>query len=149
MARERIGDLQGGKKVVPDGGYKFQVKGFRIKDANAGPLVIVDVMVVGPVHQAEFFGKHTELAFSTAGVALKPWLLAMGMSEDDKIEKGDKDELESILNTHCKGRIIFAEVLKVERDGYDNNQVDKPWVNVNAAELAPDDYSKGDDSVPF
>lgn len=148
--KKRIGDLKGGRNVIPTGSYKLKVCDFRVVDANAGPLIIVDVMVVGPEHQKELFGQHTELAFSTAGVGLKPWLMAMGMSEDDSIELDNKGELERTLILHCKDSIIFAEVEKVRKGDYDNNIVDKPWSNVGPSQLGNEDYSTpGMSDIPY
>lgn len=147
--RRKVSSLEGGRNVIETGAYKLEVCDFKITDGNKGPYVVVDVMVVGPEHQKEHYGKHAELGFSTVGVALKPWLLAMGMSEDDDIELDDKDELESILRTHCKGKIIFAEVEKIQRGEFWNNTVEKPWANVYTAELSDGDYQEGGGGVPF
>ena len=147
--RKRVGDLKGGRSVIPEGDYKLKVCDFQIKDGKAGPYVVVDLMVVGPAHQTELFGQHTEIGFSTVGVALKPWLLALGMSEDDSIELEDKDELESILRTHCKDSIIFAEVTKTKQGEYENNTIEKPWVNVSASELGANDYDAPTDGPNF
>lgn len=147
--RKRVGDLKGGRSVIPEGDYKLKVCDFQIKDGKAGPYVVVDLMVVGPAHQTELFGQHTEIGFSTVGVALKPWLLAMGMSEDDSVELEDKDELESILRTHCRDSIIFAVVTKSKKGEYENNEVEKPWVNVSASELSPSDYDAPTDGPNF
>lgn len=151
--KKKVGNLKGGRNVIPDGAYKLKCCDFQIKHAPAGPYVVVDVMVVGPEHQQAFFGQHTEIGFSMAGAGVKPWLVAMGMKEEDEIEMDDKNELESILRTHCKGRIVMAEVIKIKNtQGYENNTIDKPWINIGASELSKGDYegeATTSDAIPF
>ena len=154
MQNKPLRDYKGGKSTIPTGDYKLQASDFKVieKEGLAGLLVVVDLMVIGPPHQKEFYGKHTEIAFSMAesaeGVA-KSFLIAMGCTEDDTPPRNSAEELENFLRRKCKKNIVMATVtLGKDRTGqYDQNSIDKPWENIGASVKSEGDY--GDDGIPF
>ena len=149
----KVRNLKGGKNVIPSGEYKLQAKDFKGVNAPAGPLAVIDFMVVGPMYQKALFGQHTELAFSTAAEGvMKAWLLALGVSEDEELPDSifkDTESLENWLRVNCKDAVVFAKVEKTKdkTKQYDNNQVDKPWDNVHSTELGEGDYKE--ETLPF
>jgi hypothetical protein len=116
--------------------------------------VIVDVMVVGPSLQQAYFGRHIELAFSTAKGVAGAWLVAMGMDEEDEVPDDfgtDAEETAGFLRRECKGAVIFAEVIEHKNNkGYKSNRIE------NLNDLGPSEISEGDyvpsgasEEVPF
>src|SRR3990167_7984919 len=153
MSRLRVGDYEGGgRDVLPTGQYKFKVTDLKVVDGASGYCYpVLDVMVVGPDAQKEFYGKHIELGFSLAptSVGAKPWLEALGFDEEDEIEVQDSSILEPYLKKRIKGAVVMANIEKgKDKSGqYDQNNVTPPW-EVYPADLTETDYhdrEPGDD----
>lgn len=135
-----LGDFKkgGGKGVLPDDNgqpraYKLRVVEYKVvENTTSGyPFVVADVVVVNPCPQQ---GMHTELGFSMSpnaeGMA-QPWLLALGLGEDDYVptEPEEVDALRALLNKKCLRALIKVNLIKTtDQSGkYPKNEISPPW----------------------
>jgi len=152
MTEKKLGDFKGGgKNIIPDGEYKLKAVDFKVVEGAAGLYAIGDHVVIRNEDPA-LHGEHCELGFSLSPAAegiAKAWLIALGCSEEDSVPVDDIDELHAFLKSHCLNACFVAQVKKGrdKTDKYDQNEVERPWENLEAAAPAEGDYEVGGEAA--